>query len=138
MKRLLKILALISFSVVAIAPGLALAQAATSASSAPVYAAPAKSSKAPTPAKLEEMYFDAWFAIGEKTFGKGVGFDEIDVPLGGELTVTTLKYATPSGFDVSSGGIDPQVVVVQNRAAGGDQQLAVGLKELEARIAASR
>jgi carboxyl-terminal processing protease len=88
--------------------------------------------------------------VGVRTFGKGVGFDEIDVPLGGQLTVTKLHYMTPSGFDVSAGGIDPDVVVEQPRADAAaaqsavpatgaqDLQLAVGLAELEKRISASR
>jgi C-terminal peptidase prc len=73
--------------------------------------------------------------VGVRTFGKGVGFDEVDVPLGGELTITTLKYMTPSGFDVSAGGITPDVLVRQSRdKSAADLQLAEGLKELEKRI----
>jgi len=74
--------------------------------------------------------------VGVRTFGKGVGFDQIDVPLGGELTITTLKYTTPGGFDVSTGGITPDVGVTQPRSkTAGDVQLTEGLKLLEKRIA---
>ena len=55
--------------------------------------------------------------VGTRTYGKGVGFDEIDVKLGGELTVTKLKYMTPSGLDVSAGGITPDVVVPAENGA---------------------
>jgi carboxyl-terminal processing protease len=83
--------------------------------------------------------------VGTRTYGKGVGFQEIDVKLGGQLMVTKLKYMTPLGFDVSTGGITPDVVVPAESGAvaslanpATDKQLAVGLDELEKRIASRR
>jgi C-terminal peptidase prc len=72
-------------------------------------------------------------AVGQSTYRKGVGFKEIDVPLGGELDITNLKYFTPAGLDVSVAGVKPQVEVVQPRD-GTDRQLLVGLETLKALI----
>ncbi|CAN5632068.1 hypothetical protein BH10CYA1_BH10CYA1_45100 [soil metagenome] len=68
-------------------------------------------------------------SVGVNTFGKNYGFEEIDVPLGGLLTVTNLKYTTPQGTDVSDGGLHPQIFVKQGRD-GVDTQLQAGLDQL--------
>ena len=72
--------------------------------------------------------------VGTDTYRKGVGFDEVDVPTGGVLTVTSLKYLTPSGSDVSVAGIHPTIVVPARRD-GVDNQAQVGVVELQKLIA---
>lgn len=49
--------------------------------------------------------------IGTKSFGKSVGFTMEQLPNGGVLTVTSLKYLTPAGHDVVDKGITPDLVV---------------------------
>lgn len=75
--------------------------------------------------------------IGVRTFAKGVGFDEEDLPLGGQMTITSMKYLTPSGVDVSVDGIGPQIIVQQPHD-GTDRQLDAGFAELRRQITASK
>lgn len=49
--------------------------------------------------------------IGTRSFGKSVGFAMEQLPNGGVLTVTSLKYLTPAGHDVVDKGITPDLVV---------------------------
>jgi carboxyl-terminal processing protease len=65
--------------------------------------------------------------IGTKTFGKGVGFLSHNVPFGGLLSVTEMKYVTPSGYDVSDKGIDPTKVVEHAPASLSDEQLQAAI-----------
>lgn len=63
------------------------------------------------------------FVIGSQSFGKSVGFTMNQLPNGGVLTVTSMKYLTPSGKDIDDKGITPDLVVVQPRVETTDLAL---------------
>lgn len=69
--------------------------------------------------------------VGERTFGKGVGYTEFPLPTGGVLQITTLGYVTPSGYDLSGRGLEPHHVVTQPRGASHDAALAKAIELLE-------
>lgn len=54
--------------------------------------------------------------VGEKTFGKGVGQNVIDLANGGDLTLVTFQWLTPKKRAITRDqGIQPDVVVRDNR-----------------------
>jgi carboxyl-terminal processing protease len=64
--------------------------------------------------------------VGEKTFGKGVFQDLINLSGGAELKVTTGKWYTPNGANINQQGITPDKIVDLTDAdsnAGKDPQL---------------
>jgi len=67
--------------------------------------------------------------VGEPTFGKAVGYKQFRLRTGGVMQVTTLKYLTPKGHDVSQHGIVPDRLVRQPRGTE-DVQLKAGVEEL--------
>ncbi|MBK9141180.1 MAG: PDZ domain-containing protein [Candidatus Melainabacteria bacterium] len=69
--------------------------------------------------------------VGERTYGKGVGYVTGRGPTGGVITITALKYLTPSGFDLSHKGLSPDIVVRNPRAGKIDLQMTESLKMLE-------
>lgn len=68
--------------------------------------------------------------VGEQTFGKGVGFKVMLGRLGGNLSITNLKYLTPNGYDLNGKGIAPDINVKANPKTPEDEQLERALKEL--------
>lgn len=75
------------------------------------------------------------YVIGTKTFGKGVGYSMGRLPNGGGLTVTSLSYLTPKGFDLGGKGIDPDKVVENPRGQDVDAQLTAAVEYLNAQNA---
>lgn len=74
--------------------------------------------------------------VGTTTYGKGVGYSRDQLPTGGVITITSLDYLTPSGFNLSHKGITPDVVVDQPRGAvSTDVQLAAAVQALNTQIA---
>lgn len=63
------------------------------------------------------------YVIGTQSFGKSVGFSVNQLPNGGTVTITSLKYLTPAGHDILDKGITPDLVVEQPR--GGTDDLAL-------------
>lgn len=69
--------------------------------------------------------------IGTTTYGKGVGYQTGRLPTGGVLSITSLDYLTPSGFNLSNKGISPNLVVEQPRGSKVDEQLAAAVKDIQ-------
>ncbi len=71
--------------------------------------------------------------IGKQSFGKGTIQEVLDLPGGSSLRVTTAKWFTPDGKDLSAGGIVPDIDVDrtrEDREAERDPQLAAALEWL--------
>lgn len=70
--------------------------------------------------------------IGTTTYGKGVGFiqERLRGP-GGILMITGLDYVTPSGYNLSSKGIAPNMVVERTPGSKLDEQLLAGIEVLK-------
>lgn len=75
------------------------------------------------------------YVIGTKTFGKGVGYSMGRLPNGGGLTITSLSYLTPKGYDLGGKGIDPDKVVENPRGHDVDAQLNAAIEYLNAQNA---
>ncbi len=69
--------------------------------------------------------------IGQTTYGKGVGYQAGRHRAGGWLSVTSLSYLTPSGYNLANKGIAPDIEVVQPRGAVLDVQLDAGIKAVK-------
>lgn len=69
--------------------------------------------------------------VGQTTYGKGVGYQTGRLPTGGVLSITSLDYLTPSGYNLANKGIVPHTVVVQLRGSLIDTQLSVALDEIK-------
>lgn len=66
--------------------------------------------------------------VGKKSFGKGTVQEVFDLPGGTSLRVTTAKWLTPSGKDLSKDGIHPDIEVdrtVEDAEAEKDPQLDI-------------
>lgn len=57
--------------------------------------------------------------VGARTFGKGSVQSIIDLPGGGGLRLTTMRYYTPAGRAIQVDGITPDVLVDSALASGG-------------------
>ncbi len=68
--------------------------------------------------------------IGVKTFGKGSVQEFMKLNDGSSLRVTVAKWFTPSGRSIAEQGIEPTVVVEQNRETEADEQLDRAMEEL--------
>ena len=53
--------------------------------------------------------------IGKKSFGKGTVQEVFDLPGGSSIRVTTAKWLTPGGRDLSSEGVIPDIAVERTR-----------------------
>ena len=70
--------------------------------------------------------------IGTQTFGKGSVQTIINLNQEGAVKLTTAHYHTPSGMSVE-GGIAPDILVEDDEAKPGDEELQRALAELRAR-----
>ncbi len=57
--------------------------------------------------------------VGARTFGKGSVQSIIDLPGGGGLRLTTMRYYTPAGREIQVAGITPNVLVDAELSSGG-------------------
>jgi carboxyl-terminal processing protease len=68
--------------------------------------------------------------VGENTFGKALVQALEPLPNGAALKLTTARYLTPAGRDLSSGGLQPHVQAVDDPRTDDDEALAVALDYL--------
>jgi carboxyl-terminal processing protease len=68
--------------------------------------------------------------VGSHSFGKGVGYKTDHLPDGGTLSITQLKYLTPSGYDLNGRGISPDIAVEARPGDHDDRQLEAALNVL--------
>ena len=68
--------------------------------------------------------------VGENTFGKALVQALEPLPNGAALKLTTARYLTPTGLDLSSGGLEPHVQAVDDPATTEDEGLAAALDYL--------
>ena len=61
--------------------------------------------------------------IGTTTWGKGIGMLMGQIPPGGIISVTSLDYLTPSGYNLSGRGIAPDIEVERHPGSKVDEQL---------------
>jgi carboxyl-terminal processing protease len=78
--------------------------------------------------------------VGARTFGKGVMQTLTPLPDGAAIKITTAHYLTPNNRDINLRGIDPDVVVDENRDArfgevDKDAQLRAAMAVLQKKIA---
>ncbi len=65
--------------------------------------------------------------VGEKTYGKSIAFDTVDVP-DGQLKLTIEELKTPSGFGWHGKGLQPDIVVANKRGQNAaDDQLTAAI-----------
>ena len=81
--------------------------------------------------------------VGTKTFGKGVMQTLTPLPDGAAIKVTTAHYLTPNNRDINLRGIDPDVLVDENRDArfgqiDKDAQLRAAIALLQKKIATTK
>lgn len=72
--------------------------------------------------------------VGEKTFGKGVVQEVVQLRDGGVLKVTVAKWFTPKGANIHGQGLTPDIsqpMTVLDRARDGDIQLKRALELLQ-------
>ena len=69
--------------------------------------------------------------VGQTTYGKGVGYQAGRHRAGGWLSVTSLSYLTPSGYNLANKGIAPDIEVAQPRGAALDVQLDAAIKSVK-------
>jgi carboxyl-terminal processing protease len=65
--------------------------------------------------------------VGERTFGKALVQSTVLLRDGGALKLTTARYLTPSGFDLATRGLPPDVKVADDPATPVDEVLGRGL-----------
>jgi len=73
--------------------------------------------------------------VGTRSYGKGVFQEEHDLANGGALKLTVGEYFTPSGENLArTGGIHPEVKVVDNPHTAGDEARQKALETVAARV----
>lgn len=65
--------------------------------------------------------------VGERTFGKALVQSTVLLRDGGALKLTTARYLTPSGYDLATRGLPPDVKVSDDPATPADEVLQRGL-----------
>jgi carboxyl-terminal processing protease len=68
--------------------------------------------------------------VGAPTYGKAVVQSIEPLPSGGALKITTARYLTPSGTDISRGGVTPDLPAPDDPATQEDETLAAALTAL--------
>lgn len=69
--------------------------------------------------------------VGSKTFGKGVMQEIVPVKSGGALKLTIEEFRTPNGNAINKKGIEPDVVVEENKETEVDEQLQKAIETLK-------
>jgi carboxyl-terminal processing protease len=69
--------------------------------------------------------------VGENTFGKALVQTVTPLVNGAALRLTTARYLTPAGIDISRRGIEPDVLAVDDPRTAPDEALAAALLELQ-------
>jgi len=72
--------------------------------------------------------------VGERTFGKGVVQTVFPLENEAGLKLTTARYLTPNKTDINKKGLQPHIVVEDNRDLPGDEQLEHALKLLREKV----
>ncbi len=68
--------------------------------------------------------------VGEVTFGKGTIQEPQQLGNGAGLHVTVSKWLTPSGFWVNEGGLEPDIIIIDDIETSEDEQLQEAIKML--------
>lgn len=69
--------------------------------------------------------------VGENTYGKALVQTVTPLSNGAALRLTTARYLTPAGIDISRRGIRPDVLAVDDPRTVSDEALAAALLELQ-------
>jgi carboxyl-terminal processing protease len=83
------------------------------------------------------MDHDRATLVGERTYGKASVQTVAPLLAGGALKLTTAKYLTPAGADITGVGLEPSVVAADNPLTERDEGLRIARRAL-ARILRSR
>jgi carboxyl-terminal processing protease len=68
--------------------------------------------------------------VGERTFGKASVQTIAPLQGGGALKLTTAKYLTPAGADITDLGLEPSVVAADDPLTSGDEGLRIARRTL--------
>ena len=68
--------------------------------------------------------------VGERTFGKASVQTVAALRNGGALKLTTAKYVTPAGADITGRGIEPGILAVDNPVTQADEALRIARRTL--------
>jgi carboxyl-terminal processing protease len=69
--------------------------------------------------------------IGENTYGKALVQTVMPLTNGAALRLTTARYLTPTGIDISRRGVRPDVLAVDDARTASDEALTAALAELQ-------
>lgn len=69
--------------------------------------------------------------VGEPTYGKALVQSIEPLPSGAALKLTTARYLTPTGLDITSGGVRPDITAPDDPATQEDETLAAALAVVE-------
>lgn len=69
--------------------------------------------------------------VGETTYGKALVQTVTPLSNGAALRLTTARYLTPAGIDISRRGVEPDVMAVDEPLTAPDEALAAALLELQ-------
>jgi carboxyl-terminal processing protease len=69
--------------------------------------------------------------VGENTYGKALVQTVTPLSNGAALRLTTARYLTPAGIDISRRGVRPDVLAVDDARTPSDEALAAALVELQ-------
>jgi carboxyl-terminal processing protease len=69
--------------------------------------------------------------VGENTYGKALVQTVTPLSNGAALRLTTARYVTPAGIDISRRGVKPDVLAVDDPRTASDEALAAALVELQ-------
>ena len=70
--------------------------------------------------------------VGVTTFGKGIMQEVVPIPsLGGTLKITIQEFKTPNGNTINKKGIDPDIIVEENKDSDEDEQLNKAIELLK-------